>query len=847
MATDLERLKARRRGNRAVVTKLIEEARAILDTEEITDKGYRRLKVIQGQLEGKETLLAELDEQILEVSDIADIETDILQSNEILCSITEITDEIRQQTERSSPSERSEPATVETNRDDSSVRSSPMRSPSLSPTPSRHEERSESRASNTPSVIMGGVKPKLPKLHIAKFSGDVTKFRTFWDSFDSAVNQNPSLSAIDKFNYLQGLLDGPAAAAIQGLTLSEANYTTALALLKERFGKTQQVISAHMDQLLRLPSCIGDKASQIRAIYDKISVQVRGLDALGVRAEQYGSFLIPVIMSKLPAEIRLQIARVTTQEVWNIEELLRVIKGEVEARELSEGIKIQETKKSETLNRGAISTASALVVRETSGSQKKVCVYCKGEHYLASCEKVKEVATRKDVLRKEGRCFLCLTNGHRVSNCSSPQRCRRCGRKHHQSLCTQNTADRNTDTASNANLDTTTPTTTCTARSVKTQTAHTFAYTADEKLVPIRMLMDNGSQRSYVTDKLKSQLQLKPIKRERIVLNTFGNDSFQKRKCEQIEVRLQGRYEEDVVITAATFPTICSPLQTMVEVDQYQHLQGLDLADCNYSDHDTSGNNIDMSDFYWDVVIGDLVRAEKGPVAVSSKFGWLLSGPMKVNQSKGDFVISNMIIEGIELEEVQASSDTNVVEALQRFWDTENIGINGAPPGETLDNFPPSITFDWKQERYRICLPWKSTLRPSTDAYHMCRSRLYQLRNRLKRDDALLQEYNLVFQKQLADGIIEVVTAQENKPGNQYFIPHHGVVRRDKETTKLRVVFDGSARVSQGELSLNECLEKGQNMTPHIFEILLRFRSHLIGIIADIEKAFHQIVIDEIF
>ena len=326
MATDLERLKDRRRGNRAVVTKLIEEARAILDTEEITDKGYRRLKVIRGQLEGKETLLAELDEQILEVSDIADIETDILQSNEILCSITEITDEIRQRTERSSPSERSEPATVETNRDDSSVRSNPTRSPSLSPTPSRNEERSESRTSNTPSVIMGGVKPKLPKLHIAKFSGDV---RTFWDSFDSAVNQNPSLSAIDKFNYLQGLLDGPAAAAIQGLTLSEANYTIALALLKERFGKTQQVISARMDQLLRLPSCIGDKASQIRAIYDKISVQVRGLDALGVRAEQYGSFLIPVIMSKLPAEIRLQIARVTTQEVRNIEELLRVIKGEV--------------------------------------------------------------------------------------------------------------------------------------------------------------------------------------------------------------------------------------------------------------------------------------------------------------------------------------------------------------------------------------------------------------------------------------------------------------------------------------------------------------------------------------
>ena len=71
------------------------------------------------------------------------------------------------------------------------------------------------------------------------------------------------------------------------------------------------------------------------------------------------------------------------------------------------------SQKSETLNRGAIPTTSALVVRETSGNQKKMCEHCKGEHYLASCEKVKEVTTRKDVLRKEGRCFLCLTNGHR--------------------------------------------------------------------------------------------------------------------------------------------------------------------------------------------------------------------------------------------------------------------------------------------------------------------------------------------------------------------------------------------------------------------------------------------------
>ena len=43
-------------------------------------------------------------------------------------------------------------------------------------------------------------------------------------------------------------------------------------------------------------------------------------------------------------------------------------------------------------------------------------------------------------------------------------------------------------------------------------------------------------------------------------------------------------------------------------------------------------------------------------------------------------------------------------------------------------------------------------------------------------------------------------------------------------------------------MSLNDCLEKGLNTTPHIFDILLRFRSYPIGIVADVEKAFHQIV-----
>ena len=55
---------------------------------------------------------------------------------------------------------------------------------------------------------------------LPKFSGEITKFKSFWDRFDSAVNKDADLSSINKFNYLHELLEGQAAQAIQGLTVS---------------------------------------------------------------------------------------------------------------------------------------------------------------------------------------------------------------------------------------------------------------------------------------------------------------------------------------------------------------------------------------------------------------------------------------------------------------------------------------------------------------------------------------------------------------------------------------------------------------------------------------------------
>ena len=103
-------------------------------------------------------------------------------------------------------------------------------------------------------------KPKLQKIELPKFSGDVTKFCLFWERIESTVEHNPNLYTIDKFNYLKTLLEGSAVHSVQGLSLTEANYAAATDILKERFG--------------RIPSHSSDRTGHLYLVYDKVHANV---------------------------------------------------------------------------------------------------------------------------------------------------------------------------------------------------------------------------------------------------------------------------------------------------------------------------------------------------------------------------------------------------------------------------------------------------------------------------------------------------------------------------------------------------------------------------------------------
>ena len=141
-------------------------------------------------------------------------------------------------------------------------------------------------------------------------------------------------------------------------------------------------------------------------------------------------------------------------------------------------------------------------------------------------------------------------------------------------------------------------------------------------------------------------------------------------------------------------------------------------------------------------------------------------------------------------------------------------------------------------------LPWKESHPVLPDNYQLSEKRLKHLLTRLRKDPEILQEYDNVIKEQLKEGMVEVVDEQHpGEIGKVHYLPHHAVIRRDKSTTKMRIVYDASAK--DNGPSLNDCLYTGPALAQNILDILLRFRCHKVALVGDIEKAFLMLPIQE--
>jgi len=139
---------------------------------------------------------------------------------------------------------------------------------------------------------------------------------------------------------------------------------------------------------------------------------------------------------------------------------------------------------------------------------------------------------------------------------------------------------------------------------------------------------------------------------------------------------------------------------------------------------------------------------------------------------------------------------------------------------------------------YETNLPWKTNHPVLPTNENGSRRRLNNLVKRLNRTGSY-QQYDDIIKEQLSQGIIQ--PAQADVTGKEFYFPHKGIVRQSAETTKLHIVYDASARESNAQPSLNDCLNPGPPLQNLLWSILVRSRFYPILLTGDLEKAFLQV------
>ena len=398
------------------------------------------------------------------------------------------------------------------------------------------------------TVSAKSCKAKLPKLSLPTFSGDPVAWTTFSESFSSAIHQNADLSDIEKFQYLQSLLQKSAADTIRGLPLTGVNYKEAVDLLQSRYSNKQVIVSSHMETLLQLPKVnTSEELKKLRLVFDKTESVIRSLQGIGITPEMYGTFLTPILMSKISNDLRLILSRKLSDQKPRIQP----------------------------------ATASALHTNYVGQQQGRGvrCIYFSNYHLSASCTTVTDPAARRKILRQKARCFLCLKGGHLSRDCPSQSRCFRCNQRHRVSICQslqqpkpsldklQDVNRHPQSVQSSASARHSVPNSESYGEKVTTglylarphnvssctllQTARaTICSPLNDVSCQARTLFDLGSQKSYVSRALKNQLGLIPIRTDKILLKTFGSNEPILKTCEVVQISIQCQDELKIFIQA---------------------------------------------------------------------------------------------------------------------------------------------------------------------------------------------------------------------------------------------------------------------------------------------------------
>ncbi|KAH7953137.1 hypothetical protein HPB49_005043 [Dermacentor silvarum] len=206
------------------------------------------------------------------------------------------------------------------------------------------------------------------------------------------------------------------------------------------------------------------------------------------------------------------------------------------------------------------------------------------------------------------------------------------------------------------------------------------------------------------------------------------------------------------------------------------------------------------SDQYRQVMTGGIRRLEERLTAAETIFGWTVQGQARISASiteKSTVMVLNVNVDNCDIQT-----------ELSHFWDIENLGIK-CPAKETrreeevIQHFNRHLKFE--EKRYSVRLPWRDNVELDENKI-VAMNRLRQLTRRLQNDESIVRRYDSAIRDYLNSGVAEVVDEKSRPKTHCYYMPHQAVIKEDRQTTKIRIVFDASSSSTKG-FFLNDYLE----------------------------------------
>lgn len=669
---------------------------------------------------------------------------------------------------------------------------------------------------------------KLQKYTITPFDGDYMDWLRFWNQFTVEVDGS-KIAEISKFNYLLELVKGKPREDILGLPHTTDGYQEAKRILMQNYGKDTKVHRALIKELEELP-VIGNinKLSNIHEFYNKLARVVRTLVTMKKLVTTQSS--VYTLMDKLGPVREVIIQKDDDWEEWGLEQLTENLRRYVERNPLRKEDEKSTEKKDDTSKPPPRRKENLFFGKsgDLKTRRKFSCVYCNSnDHFSNDCKRILDVAARRAILRRNRMCFNCTGVGHMASECKS-RGCKKCQGKHHTSLCDKEDSTVNPLESSKAEKS-------LSSQFEQTNTLH-GTLLAKVGTQTVRVMFDTGAGSSYLCTELITKLNLKSARKEqRCIEQMFGT---MRKNVEIYSITIQSMAIEgfsfDVkCINAEKDVLTYLPNPKIVDLKKKFHR----LRRLRFSEEGTKSKLLPVH-----VILGaaDYQRIrtteplilgtnpDQDPGAEFTKLGWTIYGRQMASESQTEKQFF-----------LQSSQDQ-----FEKLCSLDVLGIADANSDNVLihEDFLQQLNRT-EEGFYETKLPWKEDHVPLPQNRILSKARLQSTTKKLE-SMGKLRGYDQIMREQIEEGIIEPIPSSPTGEVVHY-VPHQPVIRENAETTKMRIVYDCSARANVQSPSLNDCLKTGPPLQPLLFDIMVRNRMRRFCITGDIRKAFLQIRVHE--